>query len=66
MLFVKHLLHPRGLRRYRFLEPGTRAHVLLRVLYLAVNIFYSTLGGSTVNELGNRTGTLSLINIILA
>ena len=66
LLLVKHLLYPRVLRRYRFLGPWTRAHVFLHFLSLAVNIFCSTFGVPTVKELGNRTGTLSLINMIPA
>jgi len=66
VLLVKHLLYPRVLRRHRFVGPWTRAHVFLHLLYLAVNIFCSTFGVSTIKELGNRTGTMSLINVIPA
>ena len=66
VLLVKHLLYPRVLRRHRFLGPWTRAHMFLHLLYLGVNIFCSTFEVSTVKELGNRTGTLSLINMIPA
>ncbi len=61
---MKHLLYPRVLRRHRFLGLWTRAHVFLHLLYLAINIFCSTFGVSTIKELGNRTGTMSLINMI--
>ena len=64
ILLVKHLLYPRVLRRHRFVGPWTRAQVLAYIVYLAVNIICSTLRVSTVGELGTRTGTLSLINMI--
>jgi len=64
VLLVKHFLYPRVLRRHRLFGPWTRAEVLLHFLYLAVNIFCSTFGVSTIKQLGNRTGTLSLINMI--
>ena len=66
VLLMKYLLYPRVLRRHRFFGPWTRAQVLSYLLYLAVNIFCSTLRVSTVKELSNRTGTLSLINMIPA
>ena len=64
VLLVKHFLYPNVLRRHRFFGPWTRAQVLLHLLYLAVNIFCSIFGVSSIRELGTRTGTLSLINII--
>ncbi len=64
VLLVKHLLYPHVLRRHRFFGPWTRAQVLLHLLYLAVNIFCSIFGVFSVKELGNRTGILSLINMI--
>ncbi len=42
----------------------TRALVFLHLLYLTVNIYCSTFEVFTIKELGNRTGTMSLINII--
>ena len=66
VLFIKYLLYPQVLRRHRFFGPWTRAQVLSYLLYLAVKIFCSTLRVSTVKELSNRTGTLSLINMIPA
>lgn len=66
VLLVKYLLYPRVLRRHRFLELQTRAYVFLYLLYLAVNKFYSTFRVSTIKELGNRTETISLINVIPA
>ena len=64
VLLVEHFLYPNVLRRHRFFGPCTRAQVLLHLLYLAVNIFCSIFGVSSIRELGTRTGTLSLINII--
>lgn len=66
VLLMKHLLYPRALRRHRFLGPWTRAHVFLQLLYLTVNIFCSTFGVSTIKELRNRTGAVSLINMLPA
>lgn len=64
VLLMKHFLYPHVLRRHRFFGPYTRAQVLLHLLYLAVNIFCSIFGVSSIKELGTRTGTLSLINMI--
>lgn len=64
VLLIKHFLYPHVLRRHRFFGPYTRAQVLLHLLYRAVNIFCSIFGVSSIKELGTRTGTLSLINMI--
>lgn len=66
VLLMKHFLYPNVLRRHRFFGSYTRAQVLLHLLYLAVNIFYSIFGVSSIKELGTQTGTLSLINMIPA
>ena len=66
ILLMRHLLYPRVLRRHRFVGPCTRAQVLAYIVYLAADIICSTLKVSTVRELGTRTGTLSLINMIPA
>ena len=64
VMLVKHLLYPNVLPQHRFFGPCTRAQVLLHLLYLVVNIFCNIFGVSSIRELGTRTGTLSLINMI--
>ena len=64
VLLVKYFLYLNVLRRHRFFGPYTREQVLLHLLYLAVNIFYSIFEVSSIRELGTRTGTLLLIHII--
>lgn len=66
VLLVKNLLYLHVLRRHRFFESWTRAQVLLHLLYLTVNIFCSIFEVFFVKELDNRTGILSLINMILS
>jgi len=64
VLLVRRFLYPNVLGRHRFFGPYTRAQVLLHLLYLAVNIFCSVFGVSSIRELDTRTGTLSLTNMI--
>ena len=64
MFLAKFFFYPLVLRRHRFFGPWTRAQVFFHLLYLAVNIFCTTFQLSTVRELGDRAGTLSLINMM--
>ena len=64
VLLVKQFLLLNILRRRRFFELCTWAQVLLHLLYLIVNIFYSIFEVSFIKELNTRSRTLSLINMI--
>lgn len=64
MFVVKFFLYPLMLWRHWFFKPWTWVQVFFHLLYLAVNIFCSTFQVSTVREVGNRAGTLSLINMM--
>jgi hypothetical protein len=65
LLASDHLTYPLVLRRYRFLGPWSRADVLIQLAYLAINIFSITFGITSFKDAWTRTGTVSVINIIL-
>ena len=64
MFVAKFFLYPLMLWQHWFFRPWTWAQVFFHLLYLAVNIFCSTFQVSTVREVSNHTGTLSLINMM--
>lgn len=66
ILLVKHFLFPFIIKRHYFLGPWTRAQLFSALFYLALNIFCCMFGVSSINTIGSRAGTLSVINIIPA
>lgn len=60
----RHLIYPFVLRRHRFIGPWTRNGALLRLLYVAINVFCEVFRVHSVAQAGLRAGNLSLINMI--
>ncbi len=61
---LRYIVYPLFLRRHRLMGPWSRSGFLLRFAYIAANIFCSGFRIVSVPEASNRTGTLSLINML--
>lgn len=61
---LRHLVYPFFLRRHRLLGPWSRRGFILRNIYILTNIFCSAYRTQSITEAGNRTGILSLINLM--
>lgn len=59
----KHLIYPNLVARHQLCGPWSRAHVLLCLWYIIINIFFLSFRVSTVIIAGRRAGTLSVINM---
>ena len=64
ILVLRHLVYPFSIRRHRLIGPWSRGGLLLRVVHVTVNAFCSGFKVGSVAEATDRTGTLSLINMI--
>lgn len=63
VVMSKHLTYPYLIDRHRILSPWTRADILIKLIYITVNLFCLGFRTSTISEASLRAGTLSLINI---
>ena len=61
---LRHMIYPFLLRRHRLVGPWTRRGFVFRSLYILTNIFCSVYRTQSIIEAGNRTGILSLINLM--
>ena len=61
---LRHIVYPFFLRRHRLIGPWSRRGLILRSIYLLTNIFCSSYRTQSIVEAGNRTGILSLINLM--
>jgi hypothetical protein len=64
IIISKYLTYPFIVRRHRPLGPWTPADVLLQLLYISLNVFCVTFRVTSFNEVGDRAGTLSIINMV--
>ena len=64
VFLVKHFFYPLILWQHCFFRLWSHAQVILHLLYMIMNTFCSTFRVSSIKELDNCTGTLSLINMI--
>ena len=62
---LKYFTYPHVLRRYRFLGPWSPLTVTIHLIYITVNIYCLIFRKSSILEIANRAGTLSLINSFL-
>jgi hypothetical protein len=62
-LTLRHLVFPQLLRRSRYLEPWSRADILVQIFYIAANAFCLGFKAASLSEAGTRAAHLSLINI---
>ena len=63
-LVLRYLVYPFFIHRHRLIGPWSRGAMLLRVLHVTVNIFCTGFKIGSIAEAADRTGTLSLINMI--
>ncbi len=59
----RYLTYPLIVRRHRLLGPWRPADVLLQLLYISLNVFCVTFRVTSFDEVGDRAGTLSIINM---
>ena len=59
----KYFTYPFIVRRHRFLGPWSPADIFVQLLYITVNVFCVTFRVVSFNEVGDRAGTLSIVNI---
>ena len=60
------LIYPQLIRRHRYLGPWSRAGVLARLSYIAVNMFCVGFNASSLRVASVRAADLALINLIPA
>ena len=63
IIISKYLIYSFIVRRHRPLGPWTSADVLLQLLYISLNVFGVTFRVTSFNEVEDRAGTLSIINM---
>lgn len=61
---LRHIVYPFFLRRHLVVGPWSRRGFILRSIYILTNIFCSVYRTNSILEAGNRTGILSLINLM--
>lgn len=59
----RYLTYPLVVRRHRLLGPWSPADVLLQLLYISLNFFCATFRVTSFDEVEDRAGTLSIINM---
>ena len=64
ILVLRYLVYPFSIHRHRLIGPWSRGGLLLRLLHITVNAFCGGFKIGSVAEATDRTGTLSLINMI--
>lgn len=64
LLLLRDLVYPVFFSRHYVLGPWSRFGLLLRLSYLAVNVFFGLFKVATLSDAKLRTGTLSLINLL--
>lgn len=64
LLVLGYLVYSIFLRRHYVLGPWSRFGLLIRLSYLAVNVFFGLFKVTTISDAQLRTGTLSLINLL--
>jgi hypothetical protein len=66
LLLAKHLTYPFFLQRHGSFGPWTRGAVLLHSIYAASNLFCISFPAVSLTEIAQRSGNLSLINLIVS
>ena len=59
----RYLTYPWVVRRHRLLGPWSPADILLQLFYVSINVFCVTFRVTSFDKVGDRAGTLSIINM---
>ncbi|KAJ5461026.1 uncharacterized protein N7458_002578 [Penicillium daleae] len=66
LVFIyRHIIYPYVISRHTFWGPWSRVGVFAHLIYVTVNAVLILFRGNSLEEIGRRAGSLSLINMIL-